>query len=48
MTVKALRKIEADLNRLANEADPIDPADVRLAAIRIGKQAEMIEEGLVA
>lgn len=48
MTTKALRKIEADLNRLANEADPIDPADVRLAAIRIGKQAEMIEEGLVA
>lgn len=47
MTTKALRKIEADLNRLADEADPIDPADVRLAAIRIGKQAEMIEEGLI-
>jgi hypothetical protein len=47
MIAKALRKIEAELLRLASEPDPIDHADVRLAAIRIGKQAEMIEEGLI-
>jgi hypothetical protein len=47
MSAKALRKIEAELLRLANEPDPIDHAEVRLAAIRIGKQAEMIEEGLI-
>lgn len=46
MTAKALRKIEAELLRLANDPEAIDHAEVRLAATRIGAQAEMLEEGL--
>ena len=46
MMAKILRRIEADLMRLANDPDPIDHDAVRTAARRIGAQAEMIEEGI--
>jgi hypothetical protein len=46
----ALRSIEAELNALVERADdqhPIDPHEVRVAAIKVGAQAEMLEKGLV-
>lgn len=43
MTARALRLIEADLFRLANDPDPIDHDAVRTAARRIGAQAEWAE-----
>lgn len=46
MNARALRKIEADLFRLANDPDPIDHDAVRTAARRIGAQAEMLEEDI--
>ena len=47
---RALRKIEAELSAaLANveTGHPLDAHEVRLAAIKIGCQAEIIERGLV-
>lgn len=41
----SLRKIEKDLKELASE-EPIDVEQVKIAAVRIGAQAEMIEKGL--
>lgn len=46
MCVKALRRIQADLEAAINEPDGIDPEVVKLAAIRIGMQAEEMELGL--
>ena len=46
MVERALRKIEAELLKLADDADPIDHEAVRLAARRIGAQAEMLEQGV--
>lgn len=47
---RALRKIEAELAALVASADeqhPVDAHEVRIAAIRIGCQAELLERGLV-
>lgn len=44
--VTALRKIEASLNALAGDETPIDHHEIRVAAMRVGAQAEMIELGL--
>lgn len=46
MTARALRKIEAELIKLAADDEPIAADVVRVAARRIGAQAELIEEGL--
>lgn len=46
MTARALRQIEAELLRMADDADAIDHDDVRIAARRIGAQAEMVEQGI--
>lgn len=49
MTAPALRTIEADLTRLAENATPdapIDPHEVSLIARKVGAQAEIIEQGL--
>lgn len=46
---QALRKIQAELEALAANAtdeQPIDPHSVRVAAMKVGAQAEMIEKGL--
>ena len=45
MVERALRRIEADLDRISSE-EPIDAEAVRIAARRIGAQAEMLERGL--
>ncbi len=47
---RALRKIEAELSSLAGEADkghPIDPHELRIEAMRLGCQAEILERGLL-
>ena len=44
---KTLRRIEADLIE-AIGSEPVDADAVKLAATRIGAQAEMIEEGLAS
>ena len=44
-----LAKIAAELRAIADAADdehPIDPFEVRLIAIKIEAQAEMIEKGI--
>lgn len=46
MNARALRRIEADLFRLANDPDPISHDELRTHARRVGAQAEMIEEGI--
>jgi peptide deformylase len=42
---KALRKIQADLERMARE-DDASPFNVGIAARQIGAQAEALEKGL--
>lgn len=47
---RALRKIETELAGLAVAADalhPVDPHEVKIAAIRVGCQAELLEKGLI-
>ena len=47
---RALRKIEGEMAALvaaADELHPVDPHEVKVAAIRIGCQAELLEKGLV-
>ena len=47
---RALRKIETELAGLSAAADalhPVDPHEVRIAAIQVGCQAELLEKGLV-
>jgi len=46
MVERALRKIERDLARLADDPDPVDRDALRMAARRIGAQAEMLEQGI--
>lgn len=46
MMAKILRRIEADLVKLASDPDPIAHDAVGIAARRIGAQAEMIEQGI--
>lgn len=46
MTAKALRKIEAELLAMAKDSDLLTPQAVKLAAWRIGAQAEMLEQGI--
>jgi hypothetical protein len=46
MMAASLRKIERDLTALASDPDPISHEAVKIAARRIGAQAEMIERGL--
>lgn len=47
MVERALRKIEADLLRLASDEErPLDHGELRHIAIRIGAQAEMLEIGI--
>lgn len=46
MTASALRKIESELIALTADDEPVSPEAVRLAARRIGAQAEMLERGI--
>lgn len=46
MTARALRKIEAELSRIASDPDEMDRDALKHLARQIGAQAEMIEEGL--
>lgn len=46
MCVKALRRIQADLEAAVNEPDGIDPEVIKLAVVRLGMQAEEMELGL--
>ena len=42
----ALRRIIADLTRMADEPETITPEALRIAATRLTAQAEMAEQGL--
>ena len=46
MTARALRKIEDRLRELAHDPDQITPHELRVIAVQVGAQAEMIEQGL--
>lgn len=46
MSAQALRKIQQDLEAAINEPDGINPDVIKLAAVRIGMQAEAMEVGL--
>lgn len=47
MITPALRKIEASLRRLADDGEtPIDHHEIRVVAMQVGAQIEMIELGL--
>jgi hypothetical protein len=46
MVSTALRKIEAELLKLADDPDHINHWTIRTIAIRVGAQAEMLEEGI--
>ena len=46
MTARALRKIEADLLGMVKDPDTMTRESIKLAAIRIAAQAEMIEAGI--
>lgn len=46
MIAGSLRKIERDLLALIEDDDPLDREAVRIAARRIGAQAEMLERGI--
>lgn len=46
MISKALRKIVADLLEELANPDGINPEAIKIAATRIGAQAEMLEEEL--
>jgi hypothetical protein len=46
VSARALRRIEADLMGMAKDPDTMTRENVKLAAIRIAAQAEMIEEGI--
>lgn len=47
---RSLRTIQAELAELSANADrahPLDPHDVKIAGIKVGCQAELIEKGLL-
>lgn len=46
MVITALRKIEAGLRAIADSPDEINHDDIRIAATRIGAQAEALEQDL--
>lgn len=49
MTAPALRKIEAELLAIAEQATdehPADPHEIRVIARKVAAQAEMAEQGL--
>ena len=46
MTARALRRIERELIALTADDEPVSPEAVRLAARRVGAQAEMLEQGV--
>jgi len=46
MTSKALRKIEADLLGMVKDPDLMTREAIKIAAWRVGAQAEMLEQGI--